>query len=65
MLPSGPAASARGPLSGVGIGNSVIDALRRDAADLPARELAEPDVAVGAERDRARHAVRRRESETR
>ena len=63
MLPSGPAARARGPLSGVGMGYSVIDALRRDLADLPAAELPEPDVAVGTEGDGARERVRRRDGE--
>ena len=63
MLPSGPAASARGPLSGVGIANSVMTPCGRDAADLAAGELAEPHVAVAAERGRARLAVRRRDVE--
>ena len=65
MLPSGPAASARGPLNGVGIVELGDDAGRRDAADLARGEHAEPNVAVGAERDRARLAVGRRNRELR
>ena len=64
MLPSGPGRKrARSAVRASGSRNSVIDALRRDAADLPAGELAEPDVAVAAERRRARLAVRRRDVE--
>ena len=60
ILPSGPAARARGPLSGGRDGELGDDARRRNATDLAAGKLTEPDVAVGTERDRARQLLETR-----
>ncbi len=50
-LPSGPAAMPTGWLPAVGTVNSVITAGGRDAADLVADDLGEPEVAVRPRRD--------------